>query len=178
LQKEKLERLVLDGLSIRQIGVLEHTSYTSVRYWLKRFGLKTHSGPKGSPKDYQKRRSCKCGETDPDKFYGNKASACRKCHNRYTIKIGMEKRSRSLTYKGGKCIICGFHKYSSSLAFHHVDSSKKDVAFRHMRGWSWERIRQELDKCEILCKNCHSALHAGEIDWDDVGLEKRRLFGV
>jgi predicted HNH restriction endonuclease len=30
-----------------------------------------------------------------------------------------------------------------------------------MRGWSWEHITKELEKCVLLCKNCHAAVHAG-----------------
>jgi hypothetical protein len=48
-----------------------------------------------------------------------------------------------------------------ALDIHHVDPKKKDPDFKRMRGWAWDRIKNELDKCMLLCKNCHAAHHAG-----------------
>lgn len=42
MEKEKLEQFVYDGLSIRKIGEITKTTYTKVRYWLDKYGLKTN----------------------------------------------------------------------------------------------------------------------------------------
>ncbi len=104
---------------------------------------------------------CKCGETDPSKFYGHKKTVCGKCHNAYTLEAGKRKRDYALNKLGGKCSNCGFDKWSSSLDIHHTDPSIKDSKFGSFRGWSLERIDKELVSCVLLCKNCHSAFHAG-----------------
>lgn len=161
MDEEKLERLVEDRLTIRQIAVELETSFTNVRYWLKKYGLKTYNGPHGKkPVNYTRNRRCgTCGETDPEKFYGDKANACASCHNDYTIKKGREKRLKAIALLGGKCTHCGFDLYSGALDFHHVDASTKDVAFSSWRNWSWKRIAVELEKCILLCKNCHAMEH-------------------
>lgn len=103
-----------------------------------------------------------CGETDESKFYGHKKKVCGKCHNQYTKERYREKRDKVLEYMGGKCVSCGFDKFKSSLDIHHISPKEKDINFSSYRGWSWDRIKEEVDKCVLLCKNCHSAYHAGE----------------
>ncbi len=103
----------------------------------------------------------KCGETNPDKFYGHKRTWCGACHNIYTSNQGRSKRERIIEYLGGCCSDCGYKKYTCSLDVHHFDPSKKDPSFASARGWSWERIEKELQGCCLLCKNCHAAVHAG-----------------
>lgn len=65
-------------------------------------------------------------------------------------------------YKGGKCMLCGYDKCSRALSFHHLDPSKKDFGLSE-RGLtrSWERIKKEIDKCILVCANCHMELHEG-----------------
>ena len=47
------------------------------------------------------------------------------------------------------------------LDFHHVDKSSKEITIAKItyRGWSNERILQEIAKCDVLCANCHRILH-------------------
>src|SRR3989338_9159731 len=70
-------------------------------------------------------------------------------------------RAMAVAYKGGKCGRCGYSRCIEALEFHHVDSSQKDFGISQ-DGYtrSWERVRQELDKCVLLCANCHRELHA------------------
>lgn len=71
----------------------------------------------------------------------------------------------AIEYKGGKCVICGYDKCKESLQFHHVDPSKKEFGISEGgRCRSWERIKYELDKCLLVCSNCHGEIHANLID--------------
>jgi len=72
-----------------------------------------------------------------------------------------EVRRRALEYKGGRCQKCGYDRCSEALEFHHLDSQAKDFGISS-RGYtrSWSRIREELDKCLLLCANCHREAHA------------------
>ena len=91
---------------------------------------------------------------------------CGKCHNDYTKDQGKQKRRYAVAKLGGKCVSCGFNKYIESLDIHHTDPTIKDDNFRSMRGWSLNRIDQEIQFCVLLCKNCHSAFHSGHnITW-------------
>ena len=69
-------------------------------------------------------------------------------------------REMSVEYKGGKCETCGYSKCIEALEFHHKDPSQKDFGIS-AKGYtrSWEKVRQELDKCIMLCANCHRELH-------------------
>ncbi len=65
-----------------------------------------------------------------------------------------------IEYKGGKCEICGYDKCPSALHFHHKDSNEKDFAISG-KSYSFERLKKEVDKCILVCSNCHSEIHEG-----------------
>ena len=67
-----------------------------------------------------------------------------------------------IEYKGGKCMLCGYDKYEGALDLHHIDDSKKEFGLS-TRGLtrSWEKTKQEADKCLLVCANCHRELHGG-----------------
>lgn len=69
-------------------------------------------------------------------------------------------RRMSLEYKGGKCSICGYKKCAKALEFHHVRTEGKDFGISE-KGYtrSWKKVREELDKCVLICANCHRELH-------------------
>ena len=73
-----------------------------------------------------------------------------------------ELRRKALEFGGNKCQICGYKKELSALEFHHVDEAKKDFGLSQ-KGLtrSWERIQTELEKCILVCANCHREIHAG-----------------
>jgi hypothetical protein len=84
----------------------------------------------------------------------------------YLIKAVRERRKRlremAREYKGGKCVICGYNKCSRALTFHHKDPGEKDFGLSE-KGLtrSWKKILEELDKCVLLCANCHAEVHDG-----------------
>lgn len=65
------------------------------------------------------------------------------------------------------CNICGHKAFASSLLFHHLDPSEKEDKIANMRGTGTisklDDIIKEIDKCVVLCFNCHIALHEGFI---------------
>jgi 5-methylcytosine-specific restriction endonuclease McrA len=70
-------------------------------------------------------------------------------------------RQMAIEYKGGSCEVCGYDNCSEALEFHHANSSGKDFSISE-KGYtrSWLRVKEELDKCMLLCANCHRELHA------------------
>lgn len=72
-----------------------------------------------------------------------------------------ELRLKAINYLGGECSICKYHKCLQALEFHHLNSRNKSFGLSS-RGLtrSWERIKSELDKCILLCANCHRELHS------------------
>ncbi len=71
-------------------------------------------------------------------------------------------REMAREYAGGKCKICGYSKSSRALSFHHLDPKKKDFGLSDGGiTRSWEKTRKEIDKCILLCMNCHMEVHDG-----------------
>ncbi len=65
---------------------------------------------------------------------------------------------QAIEYKGGSCQLCGYSKYYN-LTFHHRDPTKKDRDWSMMRKWGWDKIKKELNKCDLLCMHCHGDTH-------------------
>lgn len=82
-----------------------------------------------------------------------------------TTKHRQRRRKReAIVYKGGACVDCGGVFHQAAFDFHHVDPSTKlyNVATRLGRGASIELCKEELDKCVLLCSNCHRVRHYNE----------------
>jgi len=71
-------------------------------------------------------------------------------------------REKAIEYKGGKCYFCGYNKFVGAMEFHHLDDQKKDFGLS-MKGLtrSWIKTKNEIDKCILVCSNCHRELHGG-----------------
>jgi len=86
---------------------------------------------------------------------------CRTCHNAQTVKRQQRLKKMAVDYKGGCCQSCGYSKYVGALEFHHSEPEHKDFGIARFNRTSFsERIKKELDKCILLCANCHRETHA------------------
>lgn len=72
----------------------------------------------------------------------------------------MKEKQKAVSYLGGKCSICGYDKCLTALEFHHINPSEKEMYNSH---WKFERNIPELNKCILVCANCHREIHAKEI---------------
>jgi hypothetical protein len=128
----------------------------------------------------------RCGiEKSRDEFHKNSKRAdglqtyCKSCKSAISAEIfkfdrvyrerqvaGNARNRRSnrkfvAAYKAEKgCVICG-EDHPSALDLHHRDPSVKDAAVSEMVYGSKDRIMKEIDKCVVLCSNCHRKHHAG-----------------
>ena len=58
------------------------------------------------------------------------------------------------------CVRCGYNvQIPDCYAFHHREPTEKEYSWRELRYKKWEVITQEIDKCDLLCHNCHSIVH-------------------
>jgi hypothetical protein len=114
----------------------------------------------------------KCSVCGEDKliseFYsrssrGNKPyDRCKKCFNEYSSNRWILKKIESIIYKGSKCLDCGISYPNEPYVifdFHHRDPSHKDVDWSKLKLRSEDKILKELDKCDLLCSNCHRKRH-------------------
>lgn len=92
------------------------------------------------------------------------------CSSKCRSKAGVDRFRRNLKrkaieYKGGECSFCGYDKSQTALCFHHPDPKEKDFSLGN-NGLTrkWDDIKPELDKCILLCLNCHAEVHAG---WEE-----------
>ena len=93
-----------------------------------------------------------------DKPKVNKKKSWNPKYNKYRIKM----KQKAVEYKGGKCQVCGYNKCIQALQFHHLDPTHKDFSIAHVTR-SWEGIKKEIDKCILVCGNCHVEIHNGLI---------------
>ena len=115
--------------------------------------------------------SCKLSKNDSE-FYtrpnrnNKKQSYCKMCNYKNTLERQRRFKEICVKYKNGKCCLCGYNKCINALEFHHKDSSQKDFEISKFRLTSYEKnkeiIEKELDKCILVCANCHRELHYKE----------------
>lgn len=74
-----------------------------------------------------------------------------------------ERKRWAIKYLGGKCQICGYDKCNAALAFHHRDQLQKEFEIGGCGlEASLERLKAELDKCDLVCCRCHIEIHHGD----------------
>lgn len=66
-----------------------------------------------------------------------------------------------ILYKGGKCERCGYDKCEGALQFHHLDPTQKDFGIAEIGVTldNIDKLYEEVDKCLLLCANCHAEEH-------------------
>lgn len=114
--------------------------------------------------------NCKLhGITKHTKFKAGKSKSgnqtfryrCKKCQIEAVEKRRKKLKLLAVNYKGGKCEKCNYNKYIGALEFHHVNPKEKEFNISHDGcTYSWKRVKKELDKCILVCSNCHRELHS------------------
>ena len=86
---------------------------------------------------------------------------------------GLKRKYEAIMAKGGKCEICGYDKNLAALDFHHVNPEEKEfqIDARKFANSNLNTLKEELDKCILVCANCHRELHYPLLTFDKV-LEK------
>ena len=85
---------------------------------------------------------------------------CSKCASEAVQKRRDKVKIMAIEYKGGKCSICNYNKCVGALEFHHIDTNEKEFGIGS-KGYtrSWKSVKLELDKCVLVCANCHREIH-------------------
>lgn len=81
-----------------------------------------------------------------------------KCHTMHVHQSKRLIKLKAIEHLGGKCNRCGYKSCAAVYDFHHKDPTKKDFEWGKYRT-SWERLKTELEKCMLLCANCHREVH-------------------
>lgn len=116
--------------------------------------------------DSESKKCPNCKKEKPlDQFYKRRKGKdpsvyCKICTNIQATNRQREFKQKCVSYKGGKCEECGYDKTNVALDFHHINPLTKDFTISKIKSWKFDKkITDELDKCKLLCKNCHAEIH-------------------
>ena len=105
---------------------------------------------------------CSTCHKEVDSFANNKR--CRECYNSYMSEYMLrryhEKRADILGRLGGECVWCGSKE---NLEVDHIDPKNKSFTISKLWSMSEATVRKEVDKCQLLCYNCHREKSGGDI---------------
>jgi transposase-like protein/DNA-directed RNA polymerase subunit RPC12/RpoP len=163
-----LSALVTDGKTTREIAEQLALSQTTIRHWLRKYGLRTHRarrknshGVRGVHAD---RVEMDCGRHGKTEFWleARGVYRCLRCRSEAVSRRRRRVKEILVADAGGRCALCGYDRYVGALQFHHVDGELKEFGLAD-RGLtrSLEAVRAEAAKCVLLCANCHSEVEAG-----------------
>ena len=95
-----------------------------------------------------------------------KAEYNKKTYN-YQRKKRWNLKKELVTILGGSCSSCGYNTNLAALSFHHIDPSNKsfELDSRALISKSKETILAEVNKCQLLCMNCHQTLHHPQLSY-------------
>jgi len=165
VSRQRLAELVERGLSVRQIAVEQHLSATTIRHWLRRYGLATRaalyrSGAARKPAGAMRR----CHRHGSSRFVLTSSGHYRCARCRSDAVSARRRRMTEILVReaGGGCVVCGYDRYVGALHFHHVNPGRKRLS---LAGGGLARslaaARCEAAKCVLLCANCHAEVEAG-----------------
>jgi transposase len=172
LPRAELERLAAAGMSVAQIARRVERSNATVRYWLRRHGVKTYAqqrraGPASTRAAKAAGRATvmrKCREHGVTEFWleGRGYYRCKRCRMERVSRRRRQVKRTLVEEAGGRCLLCGYARCTAALHFHHVDPESKQFHLS-MQGVtrSLARARAEMAKCVLLCANCHAEVEAG-----------------
>jgi hypothetical protein len=164
VERADLETLVEAGLTVRQIATETETSYSTVRYWLRKHGLETkHRGPGRASR--LEAGEYVCARHGRVRFVTDShGTRCSKCRSAAVSARRRRVKEMLVEEAGGCCVVCGYDRYIGALEFHHRDPSQK-LFHLGLGGLtrSLEKMREEAAKCSLVCSNCHAEIEAGVV---------------
>lgn len=184
--KEKILELKFDGKSHKEIAKILECSLSSVVYHCKEYpelkilpnALYNKIDPKTQELIIIMFSECgmnckeigeilKLPKNQIKSFYARKLNGTIKRKSvSNSSSYGCVKRRRKrlkllgVLYLGGKCSVCGFCDDICVLEFHHTRDKKFTISQKGNS--SWDAWKKELDKCILLCSNCHQQQHSSE----------------
>lgn len=169
--KSLLARLCRQNKSYREMAEILGVAKSTVGWLLHKHGLRTDQSAQHNS---VKKPKCKtCGTRNVKLFYYGRKSVCTRCwaKNDKSYKNPRRKERRTmLKYaavqaKGGCCQRCGYRQNLAALQFHHPNQNEKHEQWHKLFNNASRSAKQvkilaaELEKCELLCANCHAEAH-------------------
>jgi len=156
---EKILRETLKYNGVHRTIKLMGLTHGSIRYWCREYGIDIELAKK---KNISYDKCCLCDKKYSD-FQLNRPKICNTCVSKLRRRAS---KIKAINYLGGKCKKCNYEINDINFAafeFHHSEDNK-EMAIGTSLNRKWEIIKKELDKCELLCSNCHRIIHS---DYDN-----------
>lgn len=169
INRDSLAELVDQGLTLSEIGAEVTRSDSTVRYWIRRYGLPKPRNVRRAEveraiADGQRTLLKECAEHGWTTFVieNSGRTRCRQCRMDAVSEWRRRTKAKLVAEAGGRCVLCGYDRHQGALHLHHLDPAKKEF---HLADTgvtrSMERLRREVAKCVLLCGNCHAEVEAG-----------------
>lgn len=164
-EKQQIQELIDLKFTRKQIAKKLNITFDSLAYKIKKYKLSYNR----HLINVKEKKCSDCNKVkNINQFYKNKKksyhSYCKLCITQQTIERQRLIKKQAVKYKGGSCVKCGYFKCLGALQFHHVaEKSSKWTNFK-MRTFD-ESFKKELDKCILLCANCHAEEHTNYCDF-------------
>lgn len=81
---------------------------------------------------------------------------------------GLLRKLLLIKERGNKCEKCGYNKNITALEFHHLKDKQFTLDIRNLGRKSIDVIKEEVNKCLLLCSNCHQELHHPEYSIEEM----------
>lgn len=169
---EVLQIMVDEGFTLEEMADELERSISTVRHWLKQYGLKPTGGRLRRQTREAKRlglthieRECPRHGWTPYVLENRGSYRCMECRAQ-SVSAWRRRMKAILVFEaGGKCKLCGYDRYMGALEFHHLDPSEKSFQLS-ARGCtrSIKALRAEAAKCVLLCANCHAEVENGDVE--------------
>ncbi len=170
LPRARLESLVESGLSIAQIAARTDRSKSTVRHWMRTYGIKTQAqrdrlGSTARAKEEGRAillRTCRTHGLTEFWLEGRGYYRCKRCRAERVSDRRRKVKQILISEAGGQCVLCGYERCVAALHFHHLDPATKSFHLS-MQGVSrsLRAARAEMAKCVLLCANCHAEVEHG-----------------
>jgi tRNA(Ile2) C34 agmatinyltransferase TiaS len=108
-----------------------------------------------------------CNHHDETEFVleGRGEYRCKRCRADAVSRHRRMVKETLVAEAGGGCVVCGYDRCLTALAFHHLDPSDKLLAIsQNGVTLSLATIRAEAQKCVLVCANCHAEIESGAIN--------------
>jgi transposase-like protein len=162
--REALVALVEEDLTIQQMAERLGLGATTVRYWLRKYGLST-ARARGSRPPGERMAIRECRRHGYSVWVRSGAGGrlrCKQCRSAAVTARRRRVKRQLVEEAGGCCVLCGYDRFPGALQFHHLDPAEKSFGIS-VQGVarSLEKARAEAAKCVLMCANCHAEVEGG-----------------
>lgn len=104
-------------------------------------------------------RCCSCIKDSKRRRHERDPVAARRQDWESSRRYRLARKDALLVLGGGACQDCGYKACNQALTFHHRNPSEKSFDIGEGIRVSWAEAVAEIEKCDLLCQNCHRLRH-------------------